>query len=65
MNKGDFLKDYYKTLEEAPLNVLEEYEGKLLAAIDENKAVGKEKSSKELENDLEKVRKLMDEKRGK
>jgi hypothetical protein len=65
MNKSDYLKDYYKTLEEAPLNVLEEYEGKLLAAIDENKAAGQEKSSKELENDLEKVRKLMDKKREK
>jgi hypothetical protein len=65
MKADDYLKDYYKSLEEAPLDVLEEYEGKLLTAIDENKAAGQEKSSKELENDLEKVRKLMDKKREK
>ena len=59
MNKGDYLKDYYKTLEEAPLDVLEEYEGNALAAHEDYKTSGDKKSVKEFENDLKRVRELM------
>jgi len=32
VNREDYLKDYYQSLEEAPLDVLEEEEGNSLAA---------------------------------
>jgi hypothetical protein len=59
MNREDYLKDYYKTLEEAPLDVLEEYEGNTLAALEDYKAVGDDKAAKEIEIDLKKVRELV------
>jgi len=65
MNREDYLKDYYKTLEEAPLDVLEEYEGNTLAALEDYKDAGDEKSAKEIENDLKTVRDLMDKRRAK
>jgi hypothetical protein len=57
MNKDDYLKDYYTTLVEAPINVLEEYEGSALAGLEEYKATGDKKSAKGLESDLKRVRK--------
>ena len=62
---NDYLKDYYKTLEEAPLDVLEEYEGKTLAVLEDYKAAGDEKRAKEAENDLKKVKELMAKRREK
>ena len=65
MKRDDYLNEYYKTLDEAPLEVLVEYEDEVLAAIDDYKAAGDEKKVKELENDLKKVRELISKKRGK
>jgi hypothetical protein len=65
MSKSDYLKDYYKSLEEAPLDVLEEYEGNALAALEDYKVAGNEKAAKEIENDLKMVRELMDKRRAK
>ena len=65
MKREDYLKDYYKTLDEAPYDVLEEYEGNVLAALDDYKAIGDEKEVKELEKDLERVKDLMKKKGGK
>lgn len=65
MNKGDYFKDFYKTLEEAPINVLEEYEGNALAALEEYRAAGDKKSVKEVEDDLKRVRELMNKRRAK
>lgn len=65
MKRDDYLKEYYKSLEEAPLDVLEEYEGNALATLEDYKAAGDEKSAKEVENDLKRVRELMDKRREK
>ena len=65
MKNGGYLKDYYKTLEEAPIDVLEEYEGNALAALEDYKAAGDEKIAKEVEEDLTHVRKLIDKRRAK
>lgn len=65
MQRDDYLKDYYKTLEEAPINVLEEYEGNILAALEDAKTAKGEKKVKELESDLKRVRELMDKRRAK
>ena len=65
MNNYDYLEDYYKALDGAPLDVLEEYEGNALAALEDYKAAGNEKAAKEIENDLKKVKKLMDKRRAK
>ena len=46
MQREDYLKDYYKSLEAAPLNVLEEYEGNVLAALEDYKAIVDEKRSR-------------------
>ena len=62
MQRDDYLKDYYKTLEEAPLDVLEEYEGNTIAAIDHTVD---EKEIKELKKDLKRVRVLMAKRRAK
>jgi len=40
MNREDYLKDYYKTLEEASIDVLEESRGNTQAAFDDYKAEG-------------------------
>lgn len=64
MQREDYLKDYYKTLEEAPYDVLEEFEGGVLAVMEDYKAVGDEKRVKELESDLKQVRELMKKKGG-
>jgi len=63
MKREDYLKDYYKTLEEAPLDVLEEEEGNCLAAIEDYGAIGDKKSVKQLEKDLEKVREMIKKRR--
>ena len=65
MNGDNYLKDYYKSLEEAPLDVLEEYEGGVLAALDDYKTARNQTEVKELEKDLKRVRKLMDKRRAK
>ena len=65
MNRDDYLKDYYKSLEEAPLDVLEEYEGNTLAVLEDYKAAGDETRAKEAENDLKKVKELMAKRREK
>jgi hypothetical protein len=65
MQREDYLKDYYNSLEEAPLDVLEEYEGGVLAALDDYKAIGDKKQVKELENDLMRVKDLINKKGGK
>ena len=65
MQREDYLRDYYKTLEEAPINVLEEYEGGVLAALEDYKAVGDDKKVKELESDLKLVKNLINKKGGK
>ena len=64
MNREDYLKDYYKSLEEAPLDVLEEYEGGVIAALEDYNAIGDKKQVKELEGDLKRVRDLMKKKGG-
>ena len=56
------MKDYYESLEEAPIDVLEEYEGNTLAALEDYKAAGNKKEVKELEKDLKRVRALIREK---
>jgi hypothetical protein len=43
MQREDYLKDYYESLEEAPLDVLEEYQGGVLAALEDYKAIGDKK----------------------
>jgi hypothetical protein len=63
VNKHGYLKDYFKTLEEAPIDVLEEYEGNSLAALEDYKAAGDEKAAKEVESDLKRVRGLIDKRR--
>ena len=65
MNGDDYLKDYYKSLEEAPLDVLEEYEGGVLAALEDYKSIRDDKQVKELESDLEQVKDLINKKEGK
>ena len=65
MNRDGYLKDYYKTLEEAPLDVLEEYEGSTLAVLEDYKTAGDENSAKEVENDLKSVRELIAKRRAK
>ena len=65
MQREDYLKDYYKSLEEAPIDVLEEYEGNVLAALEDYKGVGDDKQVKELESDLNLVRDLINKKGGK
>jgi hypothetical protein len=59
MNREDHLKDYYKSLEEAPLDVLEEHEGNTIAALEDYNAIGDKKQVKELESELKWVRDLM------
>jgi hypothetical protein len=59
MQREDYLKDYYKTLEEAPLEVLEEHEGNTIAALEDYNAIGAKKQIKELERELKWVRDLM------
>jgi len=63
MNGEDYLKDYYKSLEEAPLDVLEEEEGNCLAAIEDYGAIGDKKAVKQLENDLVRARELIKKRR--
>ena len=63
MKREDYLKDYYKTLEETPINILEEYEVGVLSAIEDSKAAGDEKKAQELENDLNEVRELLEKRR--
>jgi len=65
MQREDYLKDYYQSLEEAPLDVLEEYEGGVLAALEDYNTAGDEKAVKELQNDLVRVGELMEQRRGK
>jgi hypothetical protein len=65
MQREDYIKDYHKSLEEAPLEVLEEFEGGVLAALEDYKAVGDDKQVKELESDLMLVRNLINKKGGK
>ena len=64
MNREDYLKDSYKTLEEAPLEVLEEHEGNTIAALEDYNAIGDKDKVKELEADLGWVRDLMKKKEG-
>ena len=52
MNGADYLKDYYKSLEEAPLDVLEEEEGNCLATIEDYGAIGDKKQSNNLKTIL-------------
>lgn len=52
MNREDCLKDYYRTLEEAPIEVLEEHEGNTIAALQNYNAMGDKKQVKEFEADL-------------
>jgi hypothetical protein len=59
MQRKDYLKDYYKSLEEAPLEVLEEYEGGVLATLENYHALGDQKQAKELESDLKRVKDLI------
>ena len=65
MNRDDDLKDYYKTLEEAPMDVLEEYKGNVLASLEDYQAAGDDKAVKELQNDLIRLGELMEKRRGK
>ena len=65
MNKGDNLKDYYKTLEEAPDSVLEAYKDEVLSTIEDYKKAGDEKKVKELQQDLIKLGELMEKRREK
>jgi hypothetical protein len=65
MKREDYLKDYYQTLEEAPLNVLEEHKGNTLAAIEDYQTEGDEKKVKELQKDLIKLGELMEKRREK
>ena len=65
MNGDDYLNDYYKSLEEAPLDVLEEEEGNNAAAIEDYSEIGDQRSVKQLEKDLEKVRELIKKRREK
>jgi hypothetical protein len=60
---GSALKDYYQSLEEATLDVLEEEEGNSLAAIEDYQAIGDTKAVKQLENDLVKVREMIKKRR--
>ena len=48
MTGDDYLKDYYQSLDEAPLNVLEEEEGNCLAAIEDYGAIGDKKQLNKL-----------------
>jgi len=65
MNREEDLKDYYKSLEEAPLEVLEEHEGNTIAALEDYNSIGDKKQVKELEQELKWVRDLMKQKGGK
>jgi hypothetical protein len=65
MKREDYLKDYYNALEDAPMDVLEEYKGNVLAALEDYKAAGDEKAVKEFQNDLIRVGELMEKRRGK
>ena len=65
MNREDYLKDYYKSLEEAPLDVLEEYKGGVIAALEDYNALEDKEQVKKLESDLKMVRDLMKQKGGK
>ena len=65
MNRDDDLKDYYKTLEEAPMDVLEEYKGNVLASLEDYQAAGDDKAVKELQNDLIRLGELLEKRRGK
>ena len=65
MNRDQYLKDYYKTLEKAPLDVLEEYEGSTLAVLEDYKTAGDEKAAKEIETDLKSIRDLIAKRRKK
>ena len=63
MKREDYLKDYYESLAGAPLDVLEEYEGNALAALEDYNGAGKKRIVKQLEKDLRRVRDLMSERR--
>jgi hypothetical protein len=63
MNREDYLKDYYKALEEAPLDVLEEHEGNCLAALEDWEAAGNKKRVEAVKRDIEKVRDLIKKRR--
>jgi hypothetical protein len=63
MQREDYLKDYYESLEEAPIDVLEEYKGNVIAALEDYNAASDKKAVRELENDLDKVRQLMEKRR--
>ena len=65
MKREDYLKDYYKTLEEAPLDVLEEHKGNTLAALEDYQAAENERKVKELQKDLIKIGELMEKRREK
>ena len=65
MKRDDYLEDYYKSLEEAPLEVLEEHKGNTLAALEDYQAAGDEQKVKELQKDLIKLGELMEKRRGK
>ena len=63
MNGDDYLKDYYKSLEEAPLDVLEEHEGNILAVLEDFEAAGDEIAVQREKEDLKKVRELIEKRR--
>ena len=65
MKWADYLEDYYKTLEEAPVDVLEEHKSNLLAALEDYKAAGDENKGKEIQGDLQKLGELMEKRREK
>ena len=65
MNREDYLKDYYKTLEEAPLDVLEEHKENTVSALEDCWVAGDDKKVKELQMDLIKIGELMEKRRAK
>ena len=65
MNRDDYLKDYYKTLEEASIDVLEEHKGNTLAVLEDYQAAGDEKKVKEIQEELIKLGELMEKRRDK
>lgn len=65
MQRGDYLKDYYKTLEEAPNSVLEAYKDEVFTAIEDCKKAGDAKRVKELQRALVKLGELMEKRRAK
>jgi hypothetical protein len=61
--RGGLSKRLLQIIREAPLDVLEEYEGNILAALDDYKTIGDKNEVEALKVDLKRVRKLMDNKK--